>query len=112
MKPIDVKSNFYIYFKESNKEDPKLEVCNCQLGVRISKYKKKFSKGYIPNWSEEGFVIKKFKNTFLWKHVISGDLNVEEIVRTFYENKLENKIKKVYILKSNQEKRLYKLYVK
>ena len=105
MKPIDVKSSFYIDFKENNKEDPKFEVCNCQLGVRILKCKNKFSKAYIANWSEEGFVIKKFGNTFLWSHVIS-DLNVEEIVGTFYKNELENKIKKVYSLKGNQEKRL------
>ena len=31
--------------------------------VRISKYKNIFAKGYMPNWSEEIFVIKKIKNT-------------------------------------------------
>ena len=34
--------------------------------VRISKYKNIFGKGYVPNWSEEVFVIKKVKNTAPW----------------------------------------------
>ena len=38
--------------------------------------------GYVPNWSEEVFVIKKVKNTVLWTYLIN-DLNGEEIVGTF-----------------------------
>ena len=30
---------------------------------KISKYKNFFAKGYVLNWSEEGFVIKKIRNT-------------------------------------------------
>ena len=57
MKPIDVKSSKYIYFvKKNNKEDPKFKVDD---HVRLSKYKNIFGKGYIPNWSEEVFVITK-----------------------------------------------------
>ena len=58
MKPIDVKSSKYIYFdkKNNNKEDPKFKVDD---HVRLSKYKNIFGKGYIPNWSEEVFVITK-----------------------------------------------------
>ena len=37
---------------------------------------------YVPNWSEEVFVIKKVKNTVLWTYLIN-DLNGEEIVGTF-----------------------------
>ena len=44
-----------------------------------------FAKGYKPNWSEEIFVIKKFKNTVPWIYVIN-DLNCEEIIGTCYEN--------------------------
>ena len=29
----------------------------------MSKYKNNFAKGYVPNWSEDVFVIKKVKNT-------------------------------------------------
>ena len=61
MKPVDVKDNAHIDFeKEVNNKDPKFKICD---HVRISKYKNIFAKGYIPNWSEEVFVIKKVKNT-------------------------------------------------
>ena len=33
--------------------------------VRISKYKNIFVKGYVPNWSEEVFVVSKLKIQFL-----------------------------------------------
>ena len=56
MKPIDVKHNTYINAdKEINKKEPKFKVGD---HVRISKYKNIFAKGYMPNWSEEAFVIK------------------------------------------------------
>ena len=60
MKPIDVKDNTYI--KEINNKDPKFKVGD---HVRISKYKNIFAKGYMPNWIEEVFVIKKLKILFL-----------------------------------------------
>ena len=82
MKPTDVKDNTYIDFKkEINDKDPKFKVGD---HVRISKYKNIFAKGYMPNWSEEIFVIKKIKNTVPWTYVIN-DLNGEEIIGTFYE---------------------------
>ena len=61
MKPVDVKDNTYIDFKkEVNDENPKFKVGD---HVGISKYKNIFAKGYMPNWSEEIFIIKKIKNT-------------------------------------------------
>ena len=91
MKPIDVKDNTYINTdKEINNKDPKFKVGD---RVRISKYKNIFAKGYMPNWSEEVFVIKKVKNTVPWTYVIN-DLNGEEIIGTFYEKELQ---------KTNQE---------
>ena len=91
MKPIDDKYNTYINTsKEINNKDPKFKVGD---HVRILKYKNIFVKGYMPNWSEEVFVIKKVKNTAPWTYVIN-DLNGEEITGTFYENELQ---------KTNQE---------
>ena len=59
MKPVNVKSSKYIDFdKENSKKDPKFKVGD---HVRISKYKSIFAKSYLPNWSEEFFVIKKLK---------------------------------------------------
>ena len=62
MKPVDVKPSTYIESsKEIHNQDPKFKIGNI---VRISKYKNVFAKGYVPNWSEEVFVIKKIKSTF------------------------------------------------
>ena len=41
----------------------------------------------MPNWSEEVFVIKKFKNTVQWTYVFS-DPNAEEIIGIFYEKRI------------------------
>ena len=87
MKLVDVKPGTYIdSSKEISNEDPKFKIGDI---VRISKYKNIFAKGYVPNWSEEVFVIKKVKNTVPWTYFIS-DLNGEEIVGTFYEKELQN----------------------
>ena len=51
-------SNTYhrtIKMKPVDDKDPKFKVGD---HVRISKYRNIFAKGYIPNWSEEVFVIK------------------------------------------------------
>ena len=86
MKPVDVKDNTYIDFKkEVNDKNPKFKVGD---HVRISKYKNIFAKGYMPNWSEEIFIIKKIKNTVPWTYVLN-DLNGEKIIGTFYENELQ-----------------------
>ena len=80
MKSVDVKDNTYINTnKEINYKDPKFKVGDY---VRISKYKNIFAKGYMPNWSEEVFVVDKIKNTVTWTYVIN-DLNGEEITGTF-----------------------------
>ena len=93
MKPVDVKSSTYIdSSKEINNKDSKFEIGDI---VRISKYKNIFAKCYVPNWSEEVYVIKKFKKTVPWTYVIS-DLKGEEIVGTAYETELQqNKSKSV-----------------
>ena len=81
MKPIDVTDDSYAGYNEDfNKKYPKFKVGD---HVRISKYKKKFAKGYAPNRSEEAFVVSKIKNTVPWTYVVS-DLNGEEITGSFY----------------------------
>ena len=66
---------------ENNEKSPKFEIGD---HVRISKYKNIFAKGYVPNWSEEIYVIKNVKSTVQLTYVIS-DLTVKEIVRMFYK---------------------------
>ena len=80
MKSVDVMDHTYIDFKkEINDKNPTFKVGDY---VRISKYKNVFAQGYMPNWSEEIFVINKIKNTVPWTYVIN-DLNGEEIIGTF-----------------------------
>ena len=106
MKLVDVKRSIYIDFdKENNKEGPKFKVGD---HVRISK-------GYLHNWSEEVFVIKKVKNTVPWICVIS-DFNSEEIVGTFYQKELpktnqkEFKVEKVIKRKGDKPYVIWKGY--
>ena len=69
MKPVDVKDKTYIDFKkEINDKDCKFKVGD---HVRISRYKNIFAKGYMPNWSEEAFIVSKIKNTVPWTYVLT-----------------------------------------
>ena len=69
MKPNDVKSRTYIdSSKEIDNKDPKFKTVDI---IRISKYKNIFAKGYVPNWFEEAFLIKKVKKTVPWTYVIN-----------------------------------------
>ena len=109
MKPIDVKDNTYINTsKEINNKDPKFKVGD---HVRISKYKNIFAKGYMPNWSEEVFVIKKVKNTIPWTYVINN-LNVEEIIGTFYEKELQKMNQEEFRIEKVIRRKGNKIYVK
>ena len=109
MKPIDVKDNTYIDFKkEVNDKDPKFKVGD---HVRISKYKNIFAKGYMPNWSEEVFVINKIKNIVPRTYIIN-DLNGEEIIGRFYEKELQKTNPKEFRIEKVIRKKGDKLYVK
>ena len=109
MKSVDVKPSIYIDFnKENNKEGSKFKVGD---NVRLSKYKSFFLKGYVPNWSEEVFVIKKVKNTVSWTNVIS-DVNRKEIVGTFYQKELQKTNQKKFRVEKVIKKKGDKLCVK
>ena len=109
MKPVDVKDNTYIDFKnEINDRDPKFKVGD---HVRISKYKNILAKRYTPNWSEDVFVISKIKNTVSWTYVFN-DLNGEEITGTFYEKKLQKTNQKEFRIEKVIKRKDDKLYVK
>ena len=81
---VDVKSSTYIMIK----------ILNLKFNSPgVSKQKNIFAKGYVPNWSEDIFVIKKVKNIVPWTYVIS-DLRGNEIVGTFYGKELQKQMKK------------------
>ena len=109
MKPIDVKDNTYINAdKEINNKNPKFKVGD---HVRISKYKNIFAKGYMPNWSEEVFVIKKVKDTIPWTYVIN-DLNGEENIGTLYEKELQKTNQEEFRIEKVIRRKGNRLYVK
>ena len=109
MRPVDVKDNTYIDFeKEVNDTDPKFKIGD---HVRISKYKNTFAKGYMPNWSDEVFTIKKVKNTVPCTYVIN-DVNGEEIIETFYEKELQKTDQKEFRIEKVLKRKGDKLYVK
>ena len=109
IKPINVTSDSYAEYNEnSNKRNPKFKVGD---NVRISKYKNIFAKGYVPNWLEEIFVIKKVKNTVPWTHDII-DLNNEEIIGRFFEKVLQKTNQKEFRIGKILKRKGDKLYAK
>ena len=108
IKPVGVKDNTYINFeKEVNDKDPKFKVGD---HVRTSKCKNIFVKGYMPNWSEEVFIIIKIKNIVPWTYIIN-DLNGEEIIGTFYEKELQKTNQKRIQNRKSTSKKGDNLYV-
>ena len=109
MKPVDVEDKTYIDFeKEVNNKDPKFKVGD---DVRISKYKNISTKGYMLNWSEEVFVVKKVRDTVPCTYVINN-LNGEEFIGTFYEKELQRTNQKEFRIEKVLKKKGDKLYVK
>ena len=110
IKPIEVTNDYYAEYNEdpSNKKNPKFKVAD---NVRISKYKNIFAKGYIPNWSEEVFIINKTKNAVPLTYSISR-LNGEETSGSFYEKKLQKTNQKKIRIEKRLKRKGDKLYVK
>ena len=109
MKPKDVKDDTFIEnVEEINKKDTEFKIGDHAI---ISKYKNVFTKSYLPNWSEEIFVINKVKNTVPWTYLIN-ELNGEEVKGSFYEKELQKtdqkelQIEKVIKNKGDQMERL------
>ena len=109
MKPIEVTDDSYAeYNEEFNKKDPKFKVDD---HVRISKYKNIFAKGYVPNWSEEVFIVNKIKSTVSWTYTIS-DLSGEQIIGSFYKKELEKTNQKEFRIEKVLKRKGDQLYVK
>lgn len=63
--------------------------------VRISRTKGLFEKGYLPNWSEEIFIIHEVKNTRPVTYKLKDQLN-EILSGSFYANELQKTHQEVY----------------
>ena len=109
MKPIYVTGDFYVeYNQDFNKKGPKFKVND---HVRISKYKNIFAKRYVPNWSEEVFIVNEIKNIVPWTYTVS-DLNGEKVIRTFYSKELQKTNQKEFRIEKVLKRKCDKLYVK
>ena len=88
MKPVDVNSSTYIDFdKKNNKKNPKFKIGD---HVKISKYKNIFAKGYILNWPEEVFVIKKLIILFHGE-ILLVMLMLKKLLECFIKKKLQKR---------------------
>ena len=87
LRPIDaIKVRQKLYGKPSIVENYKYHVGD---HVRISKARKQFKKGYLPNWTEEVFIITKRKRQGTEAVYVINDLNGEQIEGTFYQRELQ-----------------------
>ena len=108
MKPNEVTAGSVIYEKRKNRAKAKFKVGD---RVRISKYKNIFTKGYMPNWTEEVFMINQVKNTNPWTYVIE-DLQGNVIDGTFYEQELQKTSQEVFRVEKVLKRKGDKLFVK
>ena len=79
--------------------------------VKISKYKNNFAKGYVPNWSEDVFIVNEIKNTVPLTYTISN-LNGVKVIGTFYEKELQTTNQKEFRIEKILKRKGDKLYVK
>jgi len=63
--------------------------------VRISRTKSTFEKGYLPNWSEELYIVVKVQKTIPVTYILK-DLLGEEIEGSFYEKELQKSNQEIY----------------
>ena len=103
-----LKNTYTDFKKEVNNADPKFKIGD---HVRVSKHKNIFAKGYMPNWSEEIFVISKIRNTVPWTYVIN-DHNGEQIIGTFYQKELQKTNQQEFRIEKVLKRKGGKLYVK
>ncbi|CAB4036117.1 Hypothetical predicted protein, partial [Paramuricea clavata] len=92
MRPVDVNKNNenIVWQTHYGKESKKSVQLKFNIGdqVRISKAKRTFKKGYLPNWTEEVFTVTKHipRRPLVYK---IADYDGEELEGTFYEQELQ-----------------------
>ena len=74
-----------MYIDKHNEKYSKFKVGD---RVRISRYKNIFTKGHAPNWSSEIFIVHKLNYTVPYTYNLK-DLNVREIIGSFYDKDLQ-----------------------
>ena len=94
--------------KKKNLKKPKFKVGD---RVRISKKRKDFVKGYLPNFTEEVFIVSKVLETDPVTYKIK-DKNNEEIIGSFYEQEMVKYDSDVYEIEKVLKEKKGKIFVK
>ena len=92
MRPIDVNhENVMLVWNRLYANTPSYRSVNVNEGdlVRISKAKGQFDKGYLPNWSQEEFLVESVNNKFSPDMVTLKDYNGETIQGKFYNEEIQ-----------------------
>ena len=117
MAPLDVNDKtlgraWYRLYADSRKD---YKVHDLQEGdsVRISKTRRVFKKGYLPQWTEEIFTIDKIQNTRPTTFMLK-DWNEEQLKGSFYAQELQKvtKVDDIYRIEKVLREEKNRLYVK
>ena len=99
-----------VYYNLYGDMEQPLLVSKFKVGdkVRISKIKRKFEKGYWPNFTEENFIVRSIQYTNPLTYTLT-DLDGEEIKGSFYEQELQKTDQEIFriekvIRKDNKKK--------
>ena len=87
--------------KKNENRNPKFKFGD---NVRISKYKNISTEDYVPNWSEEVFVILKLKILFR-RHMLLVILTEKKLLKRFTKKNSKKKIKKSLELKKQEREK-------
>ena len=80
--------------------------------VRISKYKKLFAKGYLPNWTNEVFTVYEIKPTNPKTYILRDDKG-NILLGGFYEQEIsKTKYDSVYLIEKVLKRKGNKLFVR
>ena len=116
MAPLDVTTDnqaqvwFRLYADPIEYKDPTFQVGD---SVRISKARRTFKKGYLPQWTEEIFTIVRIKNTRPPTYVLT-DYSNEKLKGSFYKEELQKVTKEdnVYKIEKILKKEKNRIFVK
>lgn len=116
MAPLDVSSKnkrrvwFRLYADPVEYKEPDLKVGDT---VRISKARRTFKKGYLPQWTEEIFTVVERKNTHPPTFVLA-DYSGEVLKGSFYARELQKIVKKddVYKIEKILKEEKNRVFVK
>ena len=96
-----------LYGDGDKEHRPKMSEAKKGQMVRISKVKGAFDKGYIPNWSEDHFLVQSDKTTPRWVFKLS-DKGGEELKGSWYPEEVQEITKNRFLIEKVIRKRTTK----